>query len=184
MKKTLASLAAVAGFFLISCTAKKDEGGLSGAAKKNLEVNAAIAKCFETKDFSKLGDYLAEDFVDYAGETGPVKGVAENKAAFERMVADLDSSKSVIVRALGDDEYVMSMMEFSAVMKSDKMGMKAGTRVNTKAIEVTQFKDGKAIAHWTYMEPAEMMKMMGGMPPPPPTEDGMKNPADTAKKGM
>lgn len=182
MKRIIPFITGVALLSLVSCSGKNETGGMSDTAKKNLEVNEAISKCFETKDFSKLGDYLAEDFVDYAGETGPVKGVAENKAAFERMVADLDSSKSEIVRALGDDEYVMSLMKFSAVLKVDKMGMKAGTRVETKAIEVTQFKDGKAIAHWTYMEPAEMMKMMGGGTTAHP--DDSSAPADTTKKGM
>jgi len=33
------------------------------------------------------------------------------------------------------------------------------------AVQVVKFKDGKAVEHWEYMQPEEMMKMM---PPPPP----------------
>ncbi|MBL7730755.1 MAG: ester cyclase [Chitinophagaceae bacterium] len=164
MKKIL--FVSAAAVMLLAACGGKHEGGVSETTKKNLEVNAAIAKCFETKDFSKLGDYLSEEFVDYAGEMGPVKGVAANKAAFEKMMSTYDSAKTTTLRVMGDDEYVMALMEFSGVMKVDMMGMKAGQSFKTKAVEMTQFKDGKAIAHWTYMEPAEMMKMMGGAPPP------------------
>jgi predicted SnoaL-like aldol condensation-catalyzing enzyme len=33
------------------------------------------------------------------------------------------------------------------------------------AIEVVRFKDGKAVEHWSFMEPREMMKMMAQQPP-------------------
>lgn len=159
---------------LSSCDSKKESGGMSAAAKKNLEVNEAIAKCFDTKDFSKIGDYLSEDFVDYAGQMGPVKGIEANKKEFERMMSMMDSSSSKIDRAFGDDEYVLSWMTFKGKLKSDMMGMKVGDWMDSKAIEVTQFKDGKAIAHWSYMDVAEMMKMMGGQNTMPMPDSTMK----------
>lgn len=184
MKKNVLFIAAVVAFFLASCGGKKEDGGASSAAKKNLEVNAAIGKCFETGDFSKLGDYLSEDFVDYAGMAGPVKGIEANKKAWQEMMAQMDSSKSTMSRSVGDDEYVFSMVEMSGICKKDMMGMKAGQKMASKSLEVTQFKDGKAIAHWTYMTPDEMMKMMGNMPAMPPADGSMKEPSDTTKKGM
>ena len=59
------------------------------------------------------------------------------------------------------------------------MGMAAGP-YDTHMMEITKFRDGKAVEHWAYMEMAEMMKMMGqqGAPPPPPMA------ADTTKAKM
>lgn len=184
MKKILFLIVSGTAILLASCGGKKDEGGASATTKKNLEVNAAIGKCFETGDFSKIGDYLAEDFVDYAGMTGPVKGIEANKKAWTEMMANMDSSKSMMSHSVGDDEIVYSMVEMSGICKKDMMGMKAGQKVEGKSIEVTKFKDGKAIAHWTYMTPDEMMKMMGGMPPMPPADGSMHPDMDTTKKGM
>jgi predicted ester cyclase len=165
-----------AGFacVFISCTAK-NEGGMSATAKKNLEVDQAVTKCFETKDFSKLGDYIAEDAVDHAGETGDITGLANIKAEMERMMGDMAEMKSDVIKALADDEYVMSWMKYSGSMKVDKMGMKAGEKFETKAIEVTRYKDGKVVEHWSFMEPSEVMKMMGGGQQPP--ADGSKGTA-------
>ncbi len=43
-------------------------------------------------------------------------------------------------------------------------------QVEMTGVDVSKFKDGKAVEHWMYMDPKDMMKMM----PPPPA------PADTS----
>lgn len=180
MKKKLFFIASGVAFILASCSGKKEEGGVSAATKKNLEVNAAIGKCFETNDFSKVGDYLAPDFIDYAGMTGPVKGIEANKKAWEEMMGGMDSASSNMSRSVGDDEYVFSIVESSGICKKDMMGMKAGQKMHSKSVEVTQFKDGKAIAHWSYVSPEDMMMMMGGGMPP--ADGSMKEPAGEKKE--
>lgn len=172
MKKLLFILSA--GFFglLIACNGK-NEGGMSAAATKNLEAMRGITKCFDTKDFSKLGDYIAEDAVDHAGEQGDIKGLANMKAEFEKMVQAWDGAPTVVIKELADDEYVMSWLRFTGTMKMDQMGMKAGDKYDMTALEVSKFKDGKAVEHWTFMQPSDMMKMMPP-PPPPAAMDTMK----------
>lgn len=165
----------VAGITLLlsSCTAK-EEGGLSAAAKKNLEANQAITKCFETKDFSKLGDYIAADAVDHAGQQGDVKGLENIKAEMAKMVEGMTDMKSEILKELADDEYVMSWMKVSGTLTADMMGMKAGDKIDGSSVELSKFKDGKVVEHWTFMEPAEVMKMMGGATQPPAATDTTK----------
>ena len=172
MKKYLLLLVAGAGVFLVSCSGKsetksenKESGGLSGTAQKNLEIHRAVSKAFETKDFSKLNEYFAADAVDYAGEMGPVKGIDSIIASFKAMSEMMSDNKHETIAELANDEYVMAWMKFSGVCNVDmpQMGMKKGQSINTEAIEVSQYKDGKAIAHWTFMQPGEVMKMMGGM---------------------
>ena len=48
------------------------------------------------------------------------------------------------------------------------MGMKAGERYDISALEVSKFKDGKVVEHWSFMQPSDMMKMMSAMQPPSP----------------
>ena len=67
-----------------------------------------------------------------------------------------------IIKELADDEYVFSWMRFTG-SSDGSMGMPAGP-YDMKSIEVVRFKDGKAVEHWGFMEPREMMKMMQQMP--------------------
>ncbi|MEO8770977.1 MAG: ester cyclase [Ferruginibacter sp.] len=168
MKKFLFVSATALCCFFISCN-NNNSGGLSPAAQKNLDANHAIQKAFETKDFSKIGDYIADDAVDHAGEKGDVKGLANMKIEFDKMAAMTENDKTDIKKELADDEYVMSWSRYNGKMKTDGMGMKAGDPFDMGGIEVTKFKDGKAIEHWSFMDMADMMKMM----PPPPAAGAM-----------
>lgn len=176
MKKDLFLATALAGMLFLSCN--PDAGGLSAAAKKNLDAMHGIQQCFDTKDFSKLGDYVTEDAVDHAGDGGDLKGLANMKAEFEKMSANNENAKTEIIKELADDDYVMSWLRFTGTLKNAQMGMKAGERYDMKAIELAKFKDGKVTEHWTFLEPAEMMKMMPA-PVPPPAEPAR---TDTVKK--
>jgi hypothetical protein len=186
MKKFLFLLSSASIFLFSSCSSKKEEGGMSDKAKKNLETHRAVSKAFETKDFSKLGDYFAADAIDYAGEMGPTKGIDSIKAAFEQMSQMMSENKHETIKELADDDYVMAWMKFSGICNMDypSMGMKKGQPINTEAIEVSQYKDGKVIAHWTFMQPSEFMKMMGGgQAPTAPVETKPTEPAkDTTSK--
>ena len=150
MKKLLLLSPIALIFFIISCNTA-DKGALSATAQKNLEACLAIAKCFDTKDFSKLGDYIADDAVDHAGETGDIIGLENMKKEFVRMTEGIDNGKSEVIKELADDEYVMSWMRFTGSLKTDMMGMKAGSSYDMAAIELSKLKDGKVIEHWTFM---------------------------------
>jgi ketosteroid isomerase-like protein len=116
--------------FFISCNDHK--GGLSPAAQKNLEAHHAIAKMFETKDFSKIGDYIAADAVDHAGEHGDVKGLDSIKAQFEKWSASADDAKAESIKDLADDEYVMGWMRFTGTAKDAQMGVNLVTDMTCK----------------------------------------------------
>lgn len=157
---------------LTTCSDKEESDDMSDKAKKNLESHRAIANMFETNDFSKIGDYIAVDAVDYA-EGRPIKGLDSIKASFMKMDEMAGDMKNEPIREMADDEYVMAWLRFTGTMN--------GTAFTTDAVEVSQYnKDSKVIAHWTFMQPADVMKMMGMDPGqmPPSTE----NKTDTTKK--
>ena len=155
--------------FCIGCNNQKT-GGTSAQAQKNLDANHAISKMFETGDFSKLGDYIADDAVDHAGMTGDIKGlnnIKDTLISYSKMASNM---KNEMVKELADDDYVMSWMKESGTMNMDGMGMKAGDKYSWDIVEVSKFKNGKATDHWSFMSMNDMMKsmqsMMQGMPMP------------------
>lgn len=165
MKKFLFIISVAALFFISSCSDKKEgTGGMSEKAKKNMEVNNAILKMFETGDWSKVGDYIATDAVDHAGPKGDIVGLDSLKAYFAQMGQMMSNMKNEVVKTLADDEYVMSWVKGSGTAKMDlpEWGMKAGQTHTGNSVEVSKFRDGKVVEHWTFMNAGEMMQMMGG----------------------
>jgi predicted ester cyclase len=171
MKKLFFILAVVILNSLIACNS--DAGGMSDTAKKNKEVNDAITKAYESGDFSKMGDYIAVDAVDHGGSTGEIKGLDNIVADMKKYHEQMPDMKMETMRTMADDEYVMTWGKMSGTVKTDGMGMKAGQKMEMTSVDVAKFKDGKAVEHWIYMDPNEMMKMMmpsqGGMPMSNPT---------------
>ena len=167
MKELFFVLAVVILNSLVACNS-----GMSTTAKKNKEVNDAIMKAYEAGDFSKMGDYIAADAVDHAGWTGEVKGLDNIVADMKKYHEQMSDMKMETIRTMADDEYVMTWSKVSGTAKTDGMGMKAGQKMDMTSVDVAKFKDGKAVEHWIYMDPNEMMKMMpsqGEMPMPNPT---------------
>jgi len=174
MKSLLFIVTFAACSFCISCN---DSGGMSATAKKNIEINDAITKAIESGDFSKMGDYIAADAVDHAGQHGEVKGLDSIVAELKRYHAMMPDMKSTTIKTMADDEYVFTWSKVSGTMNGQKSEM--------TSVDVAKFKDGKAVEHWLYMDPAEMAKMMMQPVPPKTITDTVKpgpTPADTATK--
>lgn len=142
---------------LIACNS-----GMSATAKKNKEVNDAITKAYESGDFSKMGDYIAADAVDHGGQNGDVKGLDNIVAELKMYHDQMPDMKSETLMETANDEYVMTWSKVSGTAKTDGMGMKAGQKIEMTSVDVAKFKDGKAVEHWIYMDPKDMMQMMPG----------------------
>lgn len=161
MKKIALVFLAAGSIFFLSCNS---EGGMSATAKKNLEVNDAIMKAYEVGDFTKMGDYIAADAVDHGGETGDVKGLDNIVSEMKRYRTMMPDMKVEMTRSLADDEYVYTWGKMSGTMN--------GKAVTMSSVDVSKFKDGKAVEHWVYMDPKEIMQMMP--PAPAPATDTLK----------
>lgn len=176
MKKYLFPVAVICMTVCLSCTS--GSGGVSATAKKNSEANAAIDKMITASDFSKLGDYIADDAVDHT-DKGDIKGLAAIKANLEEMTKSAENMKSEVKLDLSNDDYTSTWYHWTGTWKVDGPGMKKGESYSMEAVEISKWKDGKAVEHWTFMQPADMMKMMGGAQPP---AGGMEMSKDTATK--
>lgn len=150
--------------FLVSCNTDKTsvtaETGNNTMAQKNLKADQAIGKVFETGDVSGLDSLVAPDFMDHT-DRGDVKGVDSMKAMVKMIHTTNKDMKMETIKTMADDEYVFSWMHFKG--SHDGSMMPAGP-YDMKSIELVKYKDGKAVEHWTFMEPREMMAMMSKMP--------------------
>lgn len=149
MKKYLFTLFMITGVLFISC---KNESGLSATAQKNKEVNDAIMKAYEAGDFSKMGDYISADAVDHSGEMGDIKGldsIVSEMKRYREMVTDM---KTNTIQEIATDDFVYTWADGTYTMQGQPTSM--------SSMDITKFKDGKAIEHWVYMDPKDVVKMM------------------------
>ena len=169
MKQILSLFAVGFLFCCISCNDEKTAGETkdNSMAEKNLAASRIVTKAFDSGDPSMIDSAVASDFVDHT-DRGDM-GRDSLKAMIVAWKADSKDSKTEVIKELADDEYVFSWLRFTGTT-SGTMGMPAGPYDMT-SIEVVRFKDGKAVEHWGFMEPREMMKMMAQ---PKPADDKMK----------
>lgn len=134
------------------------------AGEKNLAASHEITKSIESGDVSKLGDYIATDAVDHAGmPKGDVKGLESIKSELGKMHSMAKDMKMETIKELADGEYVFEWLRGTGTSLSPEMGFPVNTKFDMNTVEVSRFKDGKVSEHWSFMQPADMMKMM---PPP------------------
>jgi predicted ester cyclase len=154
--------------FLFSITAVNAQSkGKSDKAKKNLEMCNMINKAIESGDMSVMDKVIAKDAVDHAGMHGDLVGVDAIKTELGKIHTVIPDMKFEVIKELADDDYVFQWVRFTGTTATADMGMPAGTKFDMTAIEVSKFKDGKAVEHWEFMQPTDMMKMM-------PPQQGME----------
>jgi predicted SnoaL-like aldol condensation-catalyzing enzyme len=173
MKKFLFILSAGAICFFVSCNnEKKEEGGTSDAAKKNIDAFNTVSDAFKSGDVSKIDSVVASDFVDHSGMHGD--GNRDSLKAMVTMMSMDKTAKSETKLELANDDYVAGWLHMTG-SSDGSMGPK-GAPYDMSTIELVKFKDGKAIEHWSFVSMADMMKMM--------PQPGMENKMDTTKKKM
>jgi predicted SnoaL-like aldol condensation-catalyzing enzyme len=165
MKKYLLAISSCLFLLCISCDNKADDDKagddkISDQAEKNIAASHVVSDAFQSGDISKIDSVIASDFVDHT-DRGDM-GRDSLKAMIKMWHGASKDPKTEIIKELADDEYVFSWMRFTG-SSDGSMGMPAGP-YDMRSIEVVRFKDGKAVEHWGFMEPREMMKMMQQMP--------------------
>lgn len=162
----------------VSCSDDKTEktasdtmssGKSSPMTEKNIAASHAISDAFSSGDPSRIDSVVASDFVDHTDHGD--KNRDSLKASIIMVHKMFPDSKMDLLKELADDEYVFSLMRFTGT-SDGQMGMPKGP-YDMKALEVSKFKDGKAVEHWEYMTADEFMKMMP-QAPMPKMEEKMK----------
>jgi predicted ester cyclase len=162
MKRLFIPLTALLICYCTSCdthtgSASTDD---SSTGKKNIAAADGINDAIASGEVNKLDSLIATDAVDHAGMTGDVKGLDSIKAELKQMHSMMPDMKLEKLHESADGDYVYQWLRWTGTPTTSQMGMTAGKTMIMEAIEVSRFKDGKAVEHWEFMEPKEMMKMM------------------------
>lgn len=160
MKKIITSFTALLFLLIISDVNAQSMPSKSAKARKNLEACAMVNKAILSGDMAVLDKVLSEDAVDHAGMHGDLVGREAIKTELGKMHSMAPDMKMEVIREIADDDYVFQWLRFSGTAATADMGMPAGTKFDMSAVEVVKFKDGKAVEHWEFMQPSDMMKMM------------------------
>jgi predicted ester cyclase len=179
MKKYACLLGFALTIFSLSCNNQKPNGH-SETAQKNLDAMKGVRQAIESKDLTKLGDFISNDAVDHSGEHGEINGLDSIKMGLQAWTSMADE-KAEVIKELADDEYVMSWIHYKGKYKTDGEGHKAGQTFDLESVEVAKFSDGKITEHWSMMQPADVMKMLASTTALPTTTVPMVA-ADTAKR--
>ena len=171
MKKVLFATSTILVCFLISC---KDGSGSNSQNEKNLANNREIYKAIETGDVSKIKDYIDKDAVDHGGPDGQeIKGGDSILAMIGSIHNSFTDLKMEIIADATSGDYVFTLSRLTGTTTANPgMGMPPNKKMDSKSVDVVKVKDGKAIEHWSFIDPKDMMEMM-------PMEKGM--PVDTTK---
>lgn len=172
MKKTF--IAAFAGLICIctSCnnpapdttTTTTTAGADNSKAQeeKNIAADDVVMKAFQTGDVSGIDSAIADDFVNHT-DMGDKTGKDSLKAMIKFVHTNFADMKTDKVHDAADGDYVYSWITSSGT-SDGSMGMAKGP-YKMSSVELTKFKDGKAVEHWSFMDSRDMAKMMAPSPP-------------------
>jgi hypothetical protein len=148
--------------FFSSCNnngeSKVASASRSEKAQKNLEASHVINEAFRTGDTSKLDEVVSLDFIDHRSE-GDMKGIDSLKKSVLWIKETMKDMKMEIQREWADDDYVAAWMRYTGTNPVAMPGFPEGP-YDWLIIELTKYKDGKAIEHWGFTEAQTLAKMM------------------------
>jgi len=153
-------------YCLISCTdSTKPATDTTAApeqsqAEKNKDVNRAIMKAIEAGDSAAIDTLIAADAIDHSGPNEIEMKGDSLKKMLSHMHSDVSDLKMDIKESAAEGDYVFTLSTMTGTTKTADMGMPANTKMDMTGVDVVKFKDGKAVEHWSYMDPKDMMKMM------------------------
>jgi predicted ester cyclase len=155
MKKLL--MAIIACEVILACGNKTSNSASDAATQQNLEAVHNISKAFETGDTSLINKSVAKDFIDHK-DYGDVKGIDSLKAFILASHEHIKNLKMELIKELADDEYVMSWVQFKGTGDGQENTVQGN--FNVRGMEITRFKNGKAVEHWEAMDMRDVSKMI------------------------
>jgi predicted ester cyclase len=129
-------------------------------AERNNANTLEVYRAIETGDVSKLDKIIDKNIIDHAGPHGDMVGLDSTKMMFKEMHDHISNLKfESIANATGGD-YHFNLVRLTGTTNSEYMGMPANTPIDMTSVNVIKIKNGKAVEHWRYSDPHQMMQMM------------------------
>lgn len=157
-------------FFFVSCSDNKTDSPSGSIANPTdssttsmAEVNTAntrkIFMGIETGDMSMMDSIVSSDVVDHT-PMGDVKGLDSVKKMLGDMHNHISNLKmDILADATGGDYHFVLVRMTGKTKDNMMMGMPANTAIDHTTVGVARMTNGKAVEHWSFMDPKEMMQM-------------------------
>ena len=119
---------------------------------------------FSNGNLGAIDELLADDFVEHEElPPGIPQGKEAPKALVSMMRGAFPDFSVAVEEMLQDGNKVITRARFSGTHEGEFMGMPpTGNRFDISVIDIVEFRDDKAIAHWGIMDSAAMMQQLGG----------------------
>ena len=122
-----------------------------------------IEEAFNDGNVDALDDLIAEDFVEHEDLPPDVpQGKAAPRAMITMMRAAFPDLKVTVEDMLQDGSKVVTRSRFAGTHEGEFMGIQpTGNKFDIPVIDIVEFRDDKAVAHWGVMDNAAMMEQLG-----------------------
>ena len=148
---------------IIFCVVMSSAQNNNNQQQKHLNPNSSkVLKAIETGDVSGLDEIMDKDIIDHRGGKGDVIGIDSVKKLFTDLHDHIDNLHLESIADATDGDYHFNLNRMTGTTNSEFMGMPANTKIDITAVQVVRLKNGKSVEHWTFNQPADVMKMMQG----------------------
>lgn len=104
---------------------------------------------------------MAENFVEHEAIPGMDNTRDTPRRLFKIMIAAFPNFRAAVHELLQDGDMVVARVTFSGTQQGEFMRLPAsGNRVEWSVIDIIEFRDDKAVAHWGVMDMAAAMAQM------------------------
>lgn len=123
---------------------------------------------FNQGNVDVIDELLADDFVEHQElPPGIPQGKGAPKAYTNMFRSAFPDFHMAVEEMLQDGNKVITRVRVSGTHKGEFMGIPpTDSKFDVDAIDIVEFRDGKAIGHWGVMEEARMMQQLGISGPP------------------
>jgi ketosteroid isomerase-like protein len=155
----------------VACTTKTETSTAVSTNERNRHNFNSVYRAIETGDMSNVDSFIAEDIVEH---NPPVGMEMRGRDSIKRMLADMRNHftnlKFENIATATDGDYAFALVRMTGTPTDGAMGFPPNVPVNYLSIDVVKTNSqGQATDHWVYLDPRDMMKMMGGAPPMQPS---------------
>lgn len=134
----------------------------------SVEENKALTRFFydeivNQKKRELIDEWVSEDFVEHEVFPGlPARGPRALKASFDMFTAVLTDLRITPDELIGEGDKVVMRGTMSGIHSGEFMGIPPTNKsFKVNVIDVIEYRDGKATAHWGVTDLAAMMKDLG-----------------------
>ena len=164
MKKLFLATTCIIICILMSCKESTSTGNdNSSQAESNKANTKMVYKAIETGNVNGLDSIIDKNIVDHSGDKGDIIGLDSLKNNFVQMHNHVNDIKMESIANATDGDYNFDLNRFTGTTNSEFMGMPANYKIDMMSVDIVKIKNGKAVEHWGYVDPKQMMKMMQDM---------------------